>query len=489
MKELKVIVKDKNTLVLDESGEKGDYIDLSSLSSVDTQAILQSIDEAKDKVYQSKLEEYKKSLVAESKLDIEKLESKYNNEINNLKSELNKLTELNEEKIKAKDKEKTDALKIKESEIEKKYLDIINELNNKLSTFEANKNTEISNINNKHNEEIQLKKNEYDILKTKYDSDIKNKELELQNKYDKQINYLKSKAEIIELKNKTELDKLNYEHQKQLDDSKYDYEIKIKDLEERVLGLQRQRNNLTSKLIGEDLETWCTNEAISYMQVGLFNCTWTKDNEVIQNADEVKGTKGDFIFNIYATNEHNPDELLANMLLEMKNESSSGKKKNSDYYEALDKNRNKKKCKYAILVSDLGRESNNDLPMFKVSEYTDMYVVRPEYMMTFINIISSVTVKFVDLVLAKTKEELNLKNKKEILEEFDSIKKTYLENPLKLLSDSILEIEKQTDSIMNCASKINIQIEKIKVSYISQIEKKLETYTPKLNRLLKKTEE
>ena len=33
----------------------------------------------------------------------------------------------------------------------------------------------------------------------------------------------------------------------------------------------------------EGLESWCNNEVISYMQNGLFNCTWTKDNEVVKN--------------------------------------------------------------------------------------------------------------------------------------------------------------------------------------------------------------
>ena len=62
MKKIEVIVKDKNTLVLQENGEKGDYIDLTSLSSIDFTLIEELINEGRDKVYEKKLEEANKNL-------------------------------------------------------------------------------------------------------------------------------------------------------------------------------------------------------------------------------------------------------------------------------------------------------------------------------------------------------------------------------------------------------------------------------------------
>ena len=52
---------------------------------------------------------------------------------------------------------------------------------------------------------------------------------------------------------------------------------------------------------------------------------------------------------------YNENELLASVCLDMKDENpdSKNKLKNSDHYSALDKNRNKKGCKYAVLVSTL----------------------------------------------------------------------------------------------------------------------------------------
>ena len=44
MKQLEVIVKDKNTLILSEDGEKGDLINLAELTNVDLTAIEEAID-------------------------------------------------------------------------------------------------------------------------------------------------------------------------------------------------------------------------------------------------------------------------------------------------------------------------------------------------------------------------------------------------------------------------------------------------------------
>lgn len=36
------------------------------------------------------------------------------------------------------------------------------------------------------------------------------------------------------------------------------------------------------KQTGEDLEAWCDNEVNSYMQNGLFNCTWEKITRLLE---------------------------------------------------------------------------------------------------------------------------------------------------------------------------------------------------------------
>ena len=76
MKEIKVIVKDKNTLILAEDASKDDYIDLSNLTTIDSTSLEKIIDEGKDKIYNEKLIEASK---------VNKLNSQ--NEITNIKNE------------------------------------------------------------------------------------------------------------------------------------------------------------------------------------------------------------------------------------------------------------------------------------------------------------------------------------------------------------------------------------------------------------------
>ena len=84
--------------------------------------------------------------------------------------------------------------------------------------------------------------------------------------------------------------------------------------------LQNRKASLNVKMIGEELEVWCHNEMQSYMQNGFLNCKWTKDNKVIKDEGEATGSKADFIFSIYASEELNEEELLASVCLEMKDE-------------------------------------------------------------------------------------------------------------------------------------------------------------------------
>ena len=67
------------------------------------------------------------------------------------------------------------------------------------------------------------------------------------------------------------------------------------------------------------------------MQNEFFNCTWIKDNQVMKDEDEDKGSKADYIFKVFASEEHKENEELTSVCLEMKNEnpSSTNKKKNA----------------------------------------------------------------------------------------------------------------------------------------------------------------
>ena len=136
----------------------------------------------------------------------------------------------------------------------------------------------------------------------------------------------------------------------------------------------------STKMIGEDLEQHCL---ISFNQVRMMafpNAYFEKDNEV------VGGTKGDFIYR-----ENTEDGIpLLSIMFEMKNEADETEKKhrNEDFLDKLDKDRQKKNCEYAVLVTML--EPDNDLynnGIVTAYQYEKMYIVRPQFFIPLISLL------------------------------------------------------------------------------------------------------
>ena len=481
MKKIKAIVKDKTTIELVEPGEVGDVIDLSDLVEVDTSYLETIIEEGKDRVYLAKLEQAKKLINAENDAKLEKL-----------KAEIDSLTKSNEQ-----------ALKLKEQEVNNKYANQIAELTKKIELIEnenrnkqdaITKEHQIALLNTKNESEAKYSKLESDFnaFKASQNTTIEKNKLEVINSYQAQINELKNKYDHDLALKDAQLEKnkvaFELEKEKALATIRQNFDNLIKQKDDKIYNLLRTKASLNVKQTGEDLEAWCDNEVTSYMQNGLFNCTWTKDNKVIKEEDEIRGSKADYIFKVFANNEHNENELLATICMDMKDENpdSINKKSNADYYKQLDKNRIKKDCKYALLVSNLEMDKPNVLPIFKVREYEDMYVVRPAYLMTFLNMIASLTTRFASLINSKDKEALELQNKVNLVEEFDSIKNTYLDKPLESLEKNVEAISKDSETIKKVCRDIDEQCDKINRNYISQIQEKINKFSLKLDRSIVK---
>ncbi len=536
MNKIGVIIKDKTILELKEDAKKGDIIDLKDITEVDLDYISALIEENKDKVYQSKLNDYKKQLDLTHQVEINKLKDEIDkinlsneNSLKIKESEIKKEYELKIQElnnlIDSSKKENESSLLLKEKEVKEEYLNKINELNSKINELEINnkneldkvnvlKDSEINKLNNQienlklnskttlENKELELKqeysneinslKNEISLLKESKDKDILNSKLELENKYKDEVNELNLKIEHIKKDNELNNEKLKLE----LTDSKNKEISELKELHNKELSekielinnLQRQKSSMNVKQTGEDLEAWCDNEVLSYMQNGLFNCTWTKDNKVIKEEGETKGSKADYIFKIYSSSEHKDNELLASVCLDMKDENpdSKNKKSNSDYYPQLEKNRIKKECEYSVLVSNLEMEHSNIAPIFKVREFENMYVVRPGYLMTFLNMLTSLNSKFALLINSKNKEVLELKDKQDLIDEFNKIKETYLDKPLESLSKDLESISKSNESIKKASDQIDNTINHIKIKYIGDITDKLSKFDVKIEKLGKK---
>ena len=243
--------------------------------------------------------------------------------------------------------------------------------------------------------------------------------------------------------------------------------------------LKLVKSTLNVKMLGEELERWCNEEYESYASVGFNNCIWEKDNNSIKDDDEFKGSKADYIFRSYLDESHTIE--LASICCEMKNEAlnSKNKKKNSDHYSKLDKDRVKKNCEYALLISELEWDSHNDTPIKKVRDYEKMYVVRPQYFITFLSLIASLANKYSDILLKKKKEEINLLSSIEIIEEFESFKKTYIENPLDSLIRKIEKIQKNSEAISNANKVIQETCNDIMLTTITTMKEKIDRFNIK----------
>ena len=196
----------------------------------------------------------------------------------------------------------------------------------------------------------------------------------------------KTEKELNDLSNELK----NKEHEKLLLENslkeKYTLEIKSRELiiqqkDEEIQMRKDLKQKLSTKMLGETLEQHCENAFNSLRATAFQQAYFEKDN------DAKSGSKGDYIYK-----ETNADGVeIISIMFEMKNENdgTATKKKNEDFLKELDKDRNEKKCEYAVLVSLLEADSelyNNGIVDVSY-KYPKMYVVRPQFFIPIITLL------------------------------------------------------------------------------------------------------
>jgi hypothetical protein len=183
---------------------------------------------------------------------------------------------------------------------------------------------------------------------------------------------------------------------------KYANELKSKDdiikMKDEEISLRKDMKlKLSTKMVGETLEQHCETEFNKLRSIGFQNAYFEKDN------DSKTGSKGDYIFK---EDDMEGNEIIS-IMFEMKNEGdeTATKKKNEDFLRELDKDRNEKKCEYAVLVTLL--EAENELYNTGIVDmshrYQKMYVVRPQFFIPLITLLRNAA-----LSSLKYKAELSL---------------------------------------------------------------------------------
>lgn len=182
------------------------------------------------------------------------------------------------------------------------------------------------------------------------------------------------------------------QHERELLSTKEQFGNQLRYAEEQIAFYRDMKAKQSTKMLGETLEEHCAIEFEQSLRPYMPDAYFEKDNEVMD------GTKGDFVFRDFA----NGEEYIS-IMFEMKNEAdeTKTKKKNGDFLEKLDKDRCKKGCEYAILVSML--ESENELynkGIVNMSHrYDKMYVVRPQFFVPIITLLTQAARKNIEYML------------------------------------------------------------------------------------------
>ena len=214
--------------------------------------------------------------------------------------------------------------------------------------------------------------------------------------------------EIAELKNRNTLARTQAELQKNA--LKDEYEAKLKLAQEQVDYYKDLKLKMSTKMVGETLEAHCSNIFNGQMRPMFPNAYFEKDN------DASGGSKGDFIFRDF-----DGDTEYISIMFEMKNEldETATKHKNEDFFKKLDSDRKAKGCEYAVLVSLLEPENelyNNGIVDVSY-RYPKMYVIRPQFFMPIITLLSNAAKKSLEyrreLAIAKSQsvDITNFENK------------------------------------------------------------------------------
>ncbi len=249
------------------------------------------------------------------------------------------------------------------------------------------------------------------------------------------------------------LEKVNLEKDLEKKNLKDIYEIKIKDREEQIERLRDMKAKLSTKMLGETLEQHCENEFNRIRATAFQSAYFEKDN------DASTGSKGDYIFKDLDTSGHE----IVSIMFEMKNESdtTATKKKNEDFLKELDKDRNEKKCEYAVLVSLLEPESElYNTGIVDVSHrYPKMYVVRPQFFLQIISLLRNAAISSLqykaELALVKA-QSIDVTNFESKLEDFKSgfarnfeLASRKFQTAIDEIDKSISHLEKTKEALIN----------------------------------------
>ena len=346
-----------------------------------------------------------------------------------------------EKRLKLAENEKESAVKLAEANFKSVLQEDLNKKDKELSEKLAAKEAEIA--------QIKSKLNSAEIEK---ELSVAMAVQKIEKERDDLLNNLKIKETEILLQEKS----LNENFALQLKTK--DDIIKIKD--EEIAFRVDLKQRLSTKMIGESLEQHCEIEFNKLRSSAFQNAYFEKDN------NSKTGSKGDFIFK---ESDVHGNEIIS-IMFEMKNEADAtiAKKRNDEFFKELDKDRNEKKCEYAVLVSTL--ESDNDLYNMGIVDvshkFQKMYVVRPQFFIPIITLLRNASMNSMqykaELALVKS-QNIDITNFEDRMNSFkEGFARNYelasrkFTEAIAGIDKTIKELEKTKAALMSSESNLRL---------------------------------
>lgn len=363
------------------------------------------------------------------------------------------------------------------------------ELQNRLNLAEKEKESAIklaeANIRNSLQEQLATKDKELTELKTQSELLLSEK----LNKKETEITQLKAKIDNVEIEKKLAVNEAVQKIEKERDNLSND--IKTKELEKQnlenylkqqfstelqnkdaiikykddeIARVKDMKLKLSTKMLGETLEQHCENEFNKLRATAFQRAYFEKDN------DSRSGSKGDFI---YKETDESGNEIIS-IMFEMKNEGdeTATKKKNEDFFKELDKDRNEKKCEYAVLVSLLETESEfyNSGIVDVSHKYNKMYVVRPQFFIPIITLLRNAAMNSMqyksELALVRS-QNIDITNFEEKMNKFkEGFGRNYdlasrkFKDAISGIDKTIKELQKTKDALLSSENNLRLANEK-----------------------------
>lgn len=327
-----------------------------------------------------RIAEIHKQQQAEYRADTIKAEQDFQRRINEKELELSRkdteiaqLREHTKSAVQSKELEFKDFLADRDAQIAK--------LKEQLQHIEESKKLEIAN-------EVAKKEQEISSLKSTIAQNDSQRQIAVMEEKSKAQEALQAKdVKIAELENRMILEKKEATIRET--GIKEQHALILRQKQEEIDFYKDMKARLSTKMVGETLEAHCHTE-FNRVRMSMFpNAYFEKDNEAID------GTKGDFVFRDYIDG----IEYIS-IMFEMKNEcdATATKHKNEHFLKKLDEDRKKKNCEYAVLVSLLEPDSDlyNEGIVDVSYRYPKMYVVRPQFFMPLISLLSQAAQKSIE---------------------------------------------------------------------------------------------